>query len=107
MRTYAHPTEARTFFSPDTEPSVATGLPILSIGGLDNFARPHPEKPAALSVEGFSESHAQNHWVGTKRQPGRVRFSGGLRAGRHVDGHRSNGRIGGVRRLLRGGHHVV
>jgi hypothetical protein len=43
MRTYPHPTEARAFFSPDAEPSVGTGIPILWIGGLDNFARPHPK----------------------------------------------------------------
>ena len=43
MRTYAHPTEGRSFFSPDAEPSVETGVPILFIGGLDNFARPHPK----------------------------------------------------------------
>jgi len=45
MRTYAHPAEARAFFSPDTEPSVEMGIPILCIGGLDNFARPHPKNP--------------------------------------------------------------
>jgi subtilase family serine protease len=43
MRTYAHPTEPRTFFAPDTEPSAGVGIPILYIGGLDNFARPHPK----------------------------------------------------------------
>ncbi len=43
MRTYAHPTEPRTFFSPDTEPSVGMGIPILYVGGLDHFARPHPK----------------------------------------------------------------
>jgi hypothetical protein len=43
MRTYAHPTEPRTFFAPDTEPSVDMSLPISNIGGLDNFARPHPK----------------------------------------------------------------
>jgi len=42
MRTYAHPTERRTFFAPDAEPSLDMSLPILNIGGLDNFARPHP-----------------------------------------------------------------
>jgi hypothetical protein len=42
MRTYAHPTEPRTFFAPDTEPSLGLGIPILNIDGLDNFARPHP-----------------------------------------------------------------
>ena len=60
MRTYAHPTEPRTFFAPDTEPSVGAGISISYIGGLDNFARPHPKKLAALSVEGFRESHVPN-----------------------------------------------
>lgn len=43
LRTYAHPAESRTFYAPDTDPSVAVGLPVASIGGLDNFARPHPQ----------------------------------------------------------------
>jgi subtilase family serine protease len=43
MRTYAHPTEPRTFFAPDTEPSLDMGVPILNMGGLDNYARPHPK----------------------------------------------------------------
>jgi len=43
MRTYPHPTEPRTFFAPDSEPSVDADLPILDIGGLDNFALPHPK----------------------------------------------------------------
>jgi hypothetical protein len=43
LRTYAHPTEPRTFFAPDAEPSVGPGVPISYIGGLDNFARPHPK----------------------------------------------------------------
>jgi hypothetical protein len=42
MRTYAHPTEPRAFFAPDTDPSVDAGLSILSISGLNNFSRPHP-----------------------------------------------------------------
>jgi hypothetical protein len=43
MRTYAHPAEPRNFFAPDNEPSVGMGIPILCLGGLDNFARPHPK----------------------------------------------------------------
>ncbi len=43
MQTYAHPTEARTFFAPDSEPALdAAGIPISNIDGLDNFARPRP-----------------------------------------------------------------
>jgi hypothetical protein len=43
MQMYEHPTERRTFFAPDTEPSVEKGMAILNVGGLDNFARPHPK----------------------------------------------------------------
>ena len=42
LQTYQHPSENRTFHAPDRDPSVAAGVPILSIGGLDNYARPHP-----------------------------------------------------------------
>ncbi|MGP8200891.1 MAG: protease pro-enzyme activation domain-containing protein [Limisphaerales bacterium] len=43
MRTYPHPTEARTFYAPDVEPSLDAGVRIAHIGGLDNFTRPHPK----------------------------------------------------------------
>src|SRR5665213_3527533 len=42
LRTYQHPTENRTFFAPDTEPSIDVGIPVLHIGGLDNYVLPHP-----------------------------------------------------------------
>jgi subtilase family serine protease len=42
MRTYHHPNEARTFYAPDVEPSLASGVSVLHIEGLDNFALPHP-----------------------------------------------------------------
>ncbi len=44
LRTYQHPLEARTFFAPDTEPSVEAGLTfsILSVSGLDNYSLPQP-----------------------------------------------------------------
>ena len=42
MRVYQHPTEARTFYAPDVEPSVDLAVPILHISGLDNYALPHP-----------------------------------------------------------------
>jgi subtilase family serine protease len=59
MRTYAHPTEQRTFFAPDTEPSLDAGLPILNIGGLDNFARPYPKnlRHTPLKVSARATSH--------------------------------------------------
>jgi hypothetical protein len=42
MRLYKHPSEARNFYAPDTEPSVDFSLPILHVSGLDNYALPHP-----------------------------------------------------------------
>jgi hypothetical protein len=42
MLTYQHPTENRTFYAPDVEPSVEAGIPILTVNGLSNFNLPHP-----------------------------------------------------------------
>ena len=42
LRTYQHPTEARTFYAPDTDPSLDVAVPILSINGLNNYALPRP-----------------------------------------------------------------
>jgi subtilase family serine protease len=43
LRTYRHPTEARDFFAPDTEPRVDAGLPVVDVLGLSDFSRPHPK----------------------------------------------------------------
>jgi hypothetical protein len=42
MRAYNHPTEARTFYAPDSEPSLDLAVPISHIGGLENYWMPHP-----------------------------------------------------------------
>jgi hypothetical protein len=42
LRVFNHPTESRTFYAPDAEPSAALTVPIRSIAGLDNFSLPHP-----------------------------------------------------------------
>ena len=51
LRVYRHPTEARDFFAPDTEPSVPSALPVQDIGGLDNFREPHPQYHKLKSVD--------------------------------------------------------
>ena len=48
IQVYQHPTEARTFYTPDVEPLLDLTVPILHISGLDNFAVPHP---ASLKTE--------------------------------------------------------
>jgi subtilase family serine protease len=41
LNLYRHPTENRTFYSPDREPSLDLDVPVLHISGLDNFTLPH------------------------------------------------------------------
>jgi len=41
LHTYRHPREARQFFAPDVEPSVDLAVPILQVGGLNNYSLPH------------------------------------------------------------------
>jgi len=43
LHTYRHPTEARDFFAPDSEPVVDAALPVTDIQGLSDYSRPHPK----------------------------------------------------------------
>ena len=43
MGLYLHPTENRTFYAPDREPTVELPFSLWHISGLDNYARPHPQ----------------------------------------------------------------
>lgn len=44
LHRYQHPTELRTFFAPERQPSVESGLPVrlLRVSGLDDYAQPRP-----------------------------------------------------------------
>jgi subtilase family serine protease len=42
MKLYQHPSETRTFYAPDAEPSIALGVPLLHVSGLDNYVLPKP-----------------------------------------------------------------
>src|SRR5271155_2386867 len=42
MRNYQHPTESRTFYAPDREPTTDLPFPLWHVSGLDNFSLPHP-----------------------------------------------------------------
>ena len=62
MQIYQHPTENRTFYAPDVEPSVEAGLPVLSIVGLSTFSLPHPmlkKAPPNLGVRGNTTGSGQ------------------------------------------------
>jgi len=51
LKTYNHPKEARTFYAPDTEPTVSSSLPIFHVSGMDNYNIPHPMiKPSSVTV---------------------------------------------------------
>jgi len=56
MLIYQHPTENRTFFGPDSEPTLDKDLPILDISGLDNFVLPQSfVKPMPAVTKSFQE----------------------------------------------------
>jgi subtilase family serine protease len=42
MMSYRHPTENRTFFGPDREPTTGLGFSLWHISGLENYSLPHP-----------------------------------------------------------------
>ena len=48
MQVYQHPTENRTFYAPDVEPSLNLAVPVLGISGLNNYALPRPRLQARL-----------------------------------------------------------
>ena len=42
LNVYQHPTENRTFYAPDREPTTDLPFPLWHISGLDNYSIPHP-----------------------------------------------------------------
>jgi subtilase family serine protease len=42
MGLYQHPTENRTFYAPDREPTTDLQFPLWHVAGLDNYSTPHP-----------------------------------------------------------------
>jgi hypothetical protein len=48
MQLYQHPTENRTFYAPDVEPTIEPGLPVLGVVGLSTYSLPHPMLKKAL-----------------------------------------------------------
>jgi len=49
LNTYKHPSENRTFFAPDREPTLDLAVPVQEVVDLDNYVLPHPKlvRPAA------------------------------------------------------------
>jgi hypothetical protein len=65
LHTYQHPTEPRTFFAPDTEPSVEAGVPIAYLGGLDNISRPRPQNLHRAPLKPSTKRPAQAQTIGS------------------------------------------
>ena len=42
MGTYQHPTQNRTFYAPDREPTTDLPFPLWHVSGMDNYSIPHP-----------------------------------------------------------------
>jgi subtilase family serine protease len=55
MTVYQHPTENRTFYSPDREPSLDLTVPVSHIAGLNNFSIPRPMIKRASGEQGTHE----------------------------------------------------
>jgi kumamolisin len=55
MGVYQHPTERRTFFAPDREPTAALPFPLWHVSGLDNYSIP---QPAGLNKKQGATSNA-------------------------------------------------
>jgi len=53
MHAYQHPTEGRTFYAPDADPTLDLAVPILMISGLDDFSLP---RPAVLRLKPLDKS---------------------------------------------------
>jgi hypothetical protein len=71
MNDYQHPTEDRTFFSPDREPSLDLTAPLAHIAGLNNFFVPHPilteaaQQQAPAGITGVTGSGPGGAYLGS------------------------------------------
>jgi len=64
MRVYRHPSEERTFYAPDREPSTTLGFPLWHVSGLDNYSIPHPlyvKKSDYARAHGIAEEKVVSH----------------------------------------------
>lgn len=57
MRIYQHPTENRTFYGPDREPTTSLSFPLWHISGLDNYSIPHP---LFVKKSDYAKAHGVN-----------------------------------------------
>jgi kumamolisin len=64
MGTFQHPTENRTFFGPDSEPTTDLAFNLWHVSGLDNYSIPHPmlvKKNDYAAAHGIDASKVVSH----------------------------------------------
>jgi subtilase family serine protease len=64
MHTYQHPTESRTFYAPDREPTTSLPFTLWHVSGLDNYSIPHPmlvKKSDYAAAHGISSDKVVSH----------------------------------------------
>jgi subtilase family serine protease len=64
LHTYQHPTENRTFYAPDREPTVSLPFNLWHISGLDNYSIPHPlfvKKSDYAAAHGIAADKVVSH----------------------------------------------
>jgi uncharacterized membrane protein len=65
MGIYRHPTENRTFFAPDREPTVGLPFPLWHVSGLDNYSIPHPMLTKSITPEATTGSGPSASFLGS------------------------------------------
>jgi kumamolisin len=64
MQTYKHPSENRTFYSPDQEPTTDLSFNLWHVSGLDNYSIPHPlfeSKTEYAAAHGINANQVVSH----------------------------------------------
>ena len=64
MQTYQHPTEGRTFYAPDREPTINLPFNLWHVSGLDNYSLPYPllvKKSDYAAAHGISPEAVKTH----------------------------------------------
>jgi Pro-kumamolisin, activation domain len=65
---YQHPTEKRTFYAPDREPTLDLPFPLWHIAGLENYSLPHPaliRRPAEVASQTTTGSCPDQSFCGS------------------------------------------
>jgi subtilase family serine protease len=82
MNVYQHPTENRTFYSPDREPSLDLNVTVSHIAGLNNYSIPRPKlrrAPAVAPIQSHAGSGPGGAYLGTDMRA--AYYSGGTLTG--------------------------